>query len=78
MQEVCDTQDMQREQYEQVQTELARLKTDLKSTRFQIRQRKADVNTKQDAVTQKEQQLIEQLNDYNHLVCELGVSTAAT
>ncbi|EGD72192.1 hypothetical protein PTSG_00214 [Salpingoeca rosetta] len=76
LQETCDAQDMQREQFEQVQTELARLKTDLKSTRFQIRQRKDDVKAKQDAVAQKEQQLIELLNDYNHLVCELGLTSA--
>ena len=73
MQETCDNQDMQREQFEHVQTELARLKTDLKSTRFQIRQRKEDVKAKQEDAASREQSLIRLLNDYNHLVCELGV-----
>lgn len=74
-QEQCDAQNIQREDYHHVQVEFAQLKTDLKSTRFQIRQRKNDVENKQEAVTKREQELIELLNDYNHLVCDLGVST---
>eukprot|EP00043_Microstomoeca_roanoka_P019149 m.211986 g.211986 ORF g.211986 m.211986 type:complete len:640 (+) comp16944_c2_seq1:158-2077(+) len=77
LQEICDAQELQREKFEHVQSDLARLKTDLKSTRFQINERKDDIASKQDSIAKHEQHLNELLNSYNQLVCDLGLTSAS-